>query len=89
MCASFRCFAAYKAFATGKCARVRLRFSTYPQNVRFNPNTVLQSCGLKERMHDLIPGMQKEVKEFRAEHGSAVIGEVTVDQVQFSALALK
>lgn len=39
----------------------------------------VESCGLKERMHELIPEMQKEVKEFRGAHGSDVIGEVTVD----------
>jgi len=40
----------------------------------------LTSCGLKERLAELIPAHQAEVKAFRAEHGATVIGEVTVDQ---------
>lgn len=37
-------------------------------------------CGLKERLAELIPEAQADVKAFRAEHGSKSLGEVTVDQ---------
>lgn len=37
-------------------------------------------CGLKERLAELIPAHNAEVAAFRKEHGSSVIGEVTVDQ---------
>eukprot|EP00127_Corallochytrium_limacisporum_P002345 Clim_evm1s110 gene=Clim_evmTU1s110 len=36
---------------------------------------------LKERLAELIPEAQKEVKEFRASYGSTVVGEVTVDMM--------
>ena len=42
----------------------------------------VEACGLKDRMAELIPEWQKEVKEFRGAHGSDVIGEVTVDMVR-------
>ena len=37
--------------------------------------------GLKERLEDLIPKKQAQVKEFRKGHGSTVVGEVTVDMM--------
>ena len=46
--------------------------------------SVSQSCGLKERLAELIPVHQAEVSAFRAEHGASVLGEVTVDQVKRS-----
>lgn len=36
---------------------------------------------LKQLLREIIPEKQKEVKEFRAQHGSAVVGEVTVDMM--------
>jgi citrate synthase len=40
----------------------------------------VQPCGLKERLAELIPAAQADIKEFRAEYGNASLGEVTVDQ---------
>ena len=36
---------------------------------------------LKTILSDLVPKKQAEVKEFRSQHGSKVVGEVTVDMV--------
>ena len=36
---------------------------------------------LKTILADLLPSKQAEVKEFRSQHGSKVVGEVTVDMV--------
>ena len=36
---------------------------------------------LKAILTDLVPHTQAEVKEFRSQHGSKVMGEVTVDMV--------
>ena len=36
---------------------------------------------LKTILADLVPKKQAEVKEFRSQHGSKVVGEVTVDMV--------
>ncbi|KAI9182839.1 citrate (Si)-synthase [Blastocladiella emersonii ATCC 22665] len=36
---------------------------------------------LKERLTELIPEKQAEIKEFRAKHGDAAVGTVTVDMV--------
>ena len=41
-------------------------------------------CGLKDVLADIIPEKQKEVKEFRAQHGSFVVGEVTIDMVSLA-----
>jgi len=53
-----------------------------------NQNTLLKmtrsastSCGLKERLEELIPLKQAEIKEFRKKAGSTVVGEVTVDMM--------
>ena len=43
-------------------------------------------CGLKDVLADIIPEKQKEVKEFRAQHGSFVVGEVTIDMVSLAKL---
>ena len=42
---------------------------------------------LKTILADLLPSKQAEVKEFRSQHGSKVVGEVTVDMV--SSMLLK
>lgn len=39
------------------------------------------SDGLKERLGQLIPEKQNEVKEFRAKFGENKVGEVTVNMV--------
>ncbi len=36
---------------------------------------------MKQILAELIPEKQKEVKEFRSNHGNFVVGEVTVDMV--------
>lgn len=36
---------------------------------------------LKSILTDLVPKKQAEVKEFRGQHGSKVMGEVTIDMV--------
>ena len=37
--------------------------------------------GLKQTLAELIPKKQKEVKEFRAQHGGFVVGDVNIDMV--------
>ena len=37
--------------------------------------------GLKQALAELIPKKQKEVKEFRAQHGGFVVGDVNIDMV--------
>jgi len=39
------------------------------------------SCGLKERLEELIPKKQAQIKEFRKAAGNQVVGEVTVDMM--------
>ena len=41
---------------------------------------------IKERLAAIIPEKQKEVKEFRAQHGNTVVGEVTVDMVSVGTI---
>ena len=43
--------------------------------------------GLKQILAELIPEKQKEVKEFRQQHGGFGMGEVTIDQVNRESLA--
>lgn len=38
-------------------------------------------CGLKAVLAEIIPKKQKQVKEFRAQHGGFVMGEVTIDMM--------
>lgn len=38
-------------------------------------------CGIKQILSEIIPEKQKEVKEFRANSGSMVVGDVTVDMM--------
>ena len=38
-------------------------------------------CGLKERLEELVPQKQNEVKEFRQKNGEVVVGKVTVNMV--------
>ena len=38
-------------------------------------------CGLKERLEELVPQKQNEVKEFRQKDGEVVVGKVTVNMV--------
>lgn len=39
------------------------------------------SCGLKERLEELIPLKQTQIKAFRKAHGNDKVGEVTVDMM--------
>eukprot|EP01135_Chromosphaera_perkinsii_P008034 Nk52_evm1s1079 gene=Nk52_evmTU1s1079 len=45
--------------------------------------------GLKERLAEIIPDKQAEIKEFRSKYGSASLGEVTVDQCYGGARGVK
>ena len=47
------------------------------------------SSSLKQRLEELIPEKQAEVKRIKAEHGSKVLGEVTVDQAYGGARDVK
>lgn len=38
-------------------------------------------CGMKQILSEIIPEKQKQVKEFRANHGSMSVGDVTVDMM--------
>jgi len=51
------------------------------QNVLIMMTRNASTCGLKERLEDLIPKKQAQIKEFRKGHGSTVVGEVTVDMM--------
>lgn len=42
--------------------------------------------GLKDILAKIIPEKQKEVKEFRAQHGNFVVGEVNIDMVSHQLL---
>lgn len=42
--------------------------------------------GLKQILSEIIPEKQKEVKEFRQQHGSFGMGEVTIDQVRVQSI---
>ena len=41
---------------------------------------------IKEKLAAIIPEKQKEVKEFRAQHGNTVVGEVSVDMVSVGTI---
>lgn len=61
-----------------KCGRVLLT----NQNSKFMVSRAASStCGLKERLEQLIPEKQAQIKAFRKAHGSSVVGEVTVDMM--------
>lgn len=51
------------------------------QNSLFQATRAASTCGLRERLEDLIPEKQKQIKEFRKEHGNTKVGEVTVDMM--------
>lgn len=53
----------------------------YTQQVRHESS---YQSDLKSILTDLVPQKQAEVKEFRSQHGSKVMGEVTVDMVSNS-----
>ena len=52
-------------------------FGCFTKQVRFNSGFSM----LKQRMEEIVPTVQAEVKEFRKAHGSEVICNVTVEQV--------
>jgi len=58
-------------------SRLSSRATTFAAQARCMSS--IPSCGLKERLAELIPVAQADVKAFRAAHGSDKIGEVTVD----------
>ena len=47
------------------------------------------SSGLKDRLEELIPTHQQKIKQLKADHGSKVLGEVTVDQCIGGARSVK
>ncbi|KAK9718101.1 citrate (Si)-synthase [Basidiobolus ranarum] len=49
--------------------------------VRCYSTPSVASSGLKERLAELIPQKQEEVKRIKKEHGSKVLGNVTVDMI--------
>jgi len=51
------------------------------QNNLLKMTRAASTCGLKERLEDLIPKKQAQIKEFRKLAGSNVVGEVTVDMM--------
>lgn len=46
-------------------------------------NFHLRTQGLKERLTQLVPEKQEQVKKIRVEHGSKSLGNVTVDMVRW------
>lgn len=44
-------------------------------------NYATATCGLKERLEELVPQQQNEVKEFRQKDGEVVVGKVTVNMM--------
>lgn len=56
---------------------------------QFRAMSTVESCGLKERLREIIPEKVAEVKEFRAEHGSSSLGTVTVDQAYGGMRSIK
>lgn len=57
------------------------RLLTTTQNTCLMGTRALATCGLKERLEQLIPEKQIQIKKFRQEHGSDKVGEVTVDMM--------
>jgi len=51
------------------------------QNNLLKMTRAASTCGLKERLEDLIPKKQAQIKEFRKLNGNKVVGEVTVDMM--------
>lgn len=51
------------------------------QNVMLMMSRNTSTCGLKDRLEDLIPKKQAQIKEFRKTAGNTVVGEVTVDMM--------
>jgi citrate synthase len=47
------------------------------------------SSGLKERLIELLPEQQAELKKFKAEHGAKIVDKVTVDQLIGGARSIK
>jgi len=59
-------------------ARAARRFAAVPTR-GLSRSVAAANSGLKDRLSELIPSFQNEVKEFRAKHGDDKIGEVTVN----------
>jgi len=47
----------------------------------FTQSRAMSTCGLKDRLAELIPEKQAQIKAFRKEHGGTKVGEVTVDMM--------
>ena len=64
-------------------------FLTSPSQVRYDHHQARDDCGLKQILAEIIPETQKEVKEFRAQHGGFKAGEVSIDMVSVLLSILK
>lgn len=63
-----------------KVARAGFGVSRFAPATRgFARTAAAANSGLKDRLAELVPPFQNEVKEFRAKHGDDKIGEVTVN----------
>ncbi|XP_063692750.1 citrate synthase, mitochondrial-like [Bolinopsis microptera] len=51
------------------------------QNNMLKMTRSASTCGLKEKLEELIPKKQSQIKEFRKVSGNKVVGEVTVDMM--------
>ncbi|KAL2314804.1 putative citrate synthase, mitochondrial [Schizosaccharomyces pombe] len=58
-------------------------------NPLFTSSYSTRSSSLKDRLAELIPEKQAEIKKFRAEHGQDVIGEVTINQMYGGARGVR
>jgi len=52
-----------------------------PALVRYDHHQSHNDCGVKQILAEIIPEKQKEVKEFRAQHGDFKVGDVSVDMM--------
>ena len=50
-------------------------------NASFSTSNAVNAADLRTTVAEKIPAMQEEVKAFRKSHGSAKIGEITVDSL--------
>jgi len=55
----------------------------------FTTQTRLLSSGLKERLVDLMPAKQAELKAMKKEHGAKIVDKVTIDQLIGGARSIK
>ena len=61
-------------------SRSNITISFFPTSLLRPPLSFIIQ-GLKERLEELIPKKQAQIKEFRKAAGNQVVGEVTVDMM--------